>query len=541
MHPSTSRTSLLVLPLAATAVLGTALPRAEQIQWGECHIETNTTGLPVQCGKLSVPLDWSGKASDKTIELELIKWPAAKQPAPKGSILLNFGGPGGDGLNNFIGNVPLQAPIIGDEHDLISWDPRGTRNTIPVICLESPPLNPDLLTYMTDWHNASDTTPAQLWAESSVLAQLCKAKLQEIGPYVGMASVSRDMMAIVDALGEDGLLRYWGISGGTALGATVAAMFPERMDKVILDGVMNVHQYYNSLVETELISNADDILRGIFEACLEAGPKACPLASHGATCADLESKMDQLLLDLKYDQIPAVYLPLSSGLVVDYSMVLNWLFPELYTPRRYDAIVKVLEGLFRRDATAFIEVVLAPLLASSSSANTSTSASTSTPSAAPSAAPIVNAVWGIRCGDRRPRAASRQALEPEIAELEARSRWFAHFGLGTNSYLCAQWPSEAAERYAGDFTGVKTRNPVLFVGNTFDPVTPLRSAHNMSSGFEGSVVLQHDSYGHVSFYTQRSNCTDLAIHEYLSEGKLPAKDTVCKPNSPIIDYVTGKV
>lgn len=102
------------------------------------------------------------------------------------------------------------------------------------------------MTYLTDWYNASDTTPAQLWAESTVMAELCKTRLKEVGPYLGMASVARDMMAIVDALGEDGLLRYWGISGGTALGATVSAMFPDRMDKIILDGVMNVHEYYEA-------------------------------------------------------------------------------------------------------------------------------------------------------------------------------------------------------------------------------------------------------------------------------------------------------
>lgn len=67
-------------------------------------------------------------------------------------------------------------------------------------------------------------------------------------------------MQIVDALGEDGMLRYYGMyqhgsfvleifivpgfSYGTALGATIAAMFPDRIDKMVLDGVVNVHQYY---------------------------------------------------------------------------------------------------------------------------------------------------------------------------------------------------------------------------------------------------------------------------------------------------------
>ncbi|KAH7028087.1 TAP-like protein-domain-containing protein [Microdochium trichocladiopsis] len=526
MHSITTWASALLLPLAATTAAAAALPRADGIVWGECHIEEDTSSLPVpvQCGKLTVPLDWSGKTTDKTIDIELIKWPAATQPAPKGSILLNFGGPGGDGLNNFVSYAPLQAPIIGDEHDIISWDPRGTRNAIPVICYNNTATNAELTTYLSDWYNASDTTPSHLWTEATVLSELCQNALQEVGPYVGMASVARDIIAIVDALGEDGLLRYWGISGGTSMGATVAAMFPDRVDKVILDGVMNAHQYYNSPVETEFISSADDVLRGIFNACIEAGVEKCPLASHAKTCGGLEEKMDQLVYELKYNPIPFASAALGSGGIVDYSILFNWLFSKLYVPKSYATVAKVLEGLFRRDATALVEAALIEAGAST-----------------PAAGPIIRAVWGIRCGDKRPRADSKEELEPYVDQLEANSRWFAHFGLASNAYLCAQWPFEAVERYEGDFTGVKTKNPVLFIGNTYDPVTPLVSARNMSSGFEGSVLLQHDSYGHVSFTTQKSNCTEAAISAYLNEGKLPAEGTVCKPNLPIVNYVTGEI
>lgn len=38
-----------------------------------------------------------------------------------------------------------------------------------------------------------------------------------------------------------------GLSYGTALGATVVSMFPDRMDKVILDGVINPHDFYHDL------------------------------------------------------------------------------------------------------------------------------------------------------------------------------------------------------------------------------------------------------------------------------------------------------
>jgi TAP-like protein len=59
---------------------------------------------------------------------------------------------------------------------------------------------------------------------------------------------------------------------------------------------------------------------------------------------------------------------------------------------------------------------------------------------------------------------------------------------------CAQWQMDAKERYEGDFQ-VQTVNPILLLQNTSDPVTPLRSAHNMSAGLEGSVVLEQNGYG----------------------------------------------
>lgn len=94
------------------------------------------------------------------------------------------------------------------------------------------------------------------------MAENCYQDAGDIGDIIGTAFVARDMMQIVDALNEDGLLRYWGVfqipaticlqllilftgfSYGTILGATVAAMFPDRMDKVIIDGVVNAPEYY---------------------------------------------------------------------------------------------------------------------------------------------------------------------------------------------------------------------------------------------------------------------------------------------------------
>lgn len=112
------------------------------------------------------------------------------------------------------------------------------------------------------------------------MADTCYGAQNKTGSLIGTAFVARDMMRIVDALGDgDGMLRYWGehldfmasavlgraytagFSYGTILGATAAAMFPERMDKIILDGVVNPHEYYQnkyvllSRVMTDLLTD----------------------------------------------------------------------------------------------------------------------------------------------------------------------------------------------------------------------------------------------------------------------------------------------
>ena len=100
------------VPLLSTLTLasGTALHRnqgrSNSLQWGPCNL--NTT-LPVQCAKLAVPLDYTDKSCNKTLDLDVIKYPAQKGPS-KGSIMLNFGGPGQDGLNSMLDYAPLQGP-----------------------------------------------------------------------------------------------------------------------------------------------------------------------------------------------------------------------------------------------------------------------------------------------------------------------------------------------------------------------------------------------------------------------------------------------
>lgn len=64
--------------------------------------------------------------------------------------------------------------------------------------------------YATSTLNESNVSESVAWATQKWLADSCAENADDVGELVGTAFTARDAMQIVDALGEDGLLRYYG-------------------------------------------------------------------------------------------------------------------------------------------------------------------------------------------------------------------------------------------------------------------------------------------------------------------------------------------
>lgn len=48
------------------------------------------------------------------------------------------------------------------------------------------------------------------WDDSTFVAEGCHEAQKQNGSFLSTAFVVRDMVQIIDALGEDGMLRFWG-------------------------------------------------------------------------------------------------------------------------------------------------------------------------------------------------------------------------------------------------------------------------------------------------------------------------------------------
>ncbi|RAL01110.1 alpha/beta hydrolase [Aspergillus ibericus CBS 121593] len=516
MRPPTLTSKLLSVASLA------ALTHAElgKIHWrGPCNL-TNETYMsesgPLICGTLEVPLDYTDSSSNKTLTLDLAKWPATKQPVAE-PIIFNFGGPG---ENSFEGlglyGEEFQA-ILGGHNDLIAFNPRGVGNTLPFSCY-SDSTSRELVSLQAPGDGrASNTALGEIWAQSANIAQACYALNNQTGSLIGTSFAARDTMQVVDALkGKDALLNFWGFSYGTTVGAVIAAMFPERMGFVALDGVDNPAEVLNGY-NAQKVVDVDKVLEGFCTGCM-AAPDLCPLANYYSNAANLEAAIYMMLETLKANPIA---IPEIGG-VVTYSDIKSTIYNALYLPSSWPETSELILYVQARNTTILGNAeVYATLKSYGESASLVSSAK--------------EAGTGVTCSDRA-RSASMEDLLPYIRASETLSQIASDNANG--DMTCAQWNKNmyAKERYTGDFD-VKTAHPVLILSNTFDPITPLAAAKNLTATFEGSVLLEQNGYGHTTL-SMPSLCTAKAVRAYFANGTLPAEGTICQTDVPLFTNLT---
>ncbi|MGN6722474.1 MAG: alpha/beta fold hydrolase [Marmoricola sp.] len=216
-------------PKAASISSAPAVPKPAALTWRECPSGLNLSGL--QCASLRVPLDYS-KPTGTQITLEVSR----REHVPSagkylGAILANPGGPGGPGVG-----MPFVASGVpngvGDRFDWIGWDPRGVGASRPAIHC-----NPKY--FGTDRPPYAATTDRSYWLkQASGYAKACGRSAGALLQHMTTEDNARDMDMIRQALGQS-TISYYGFSWGSYLGQVYMTLFPNRVKRVVLDGVVN--------------------------------------------------------------------------------------------------------------------------------------------------------------------------------------------------------------------------------------------------------------------------------------------------------------
>ena len=453
--------------------------------WKACDDSASTT--TVQCSTLQVPFDYNNpSAGTFTLYVKLL--PAANPTLRIGSMMVNPGGPGFGGSSLADDASYYFSTDITDHFDIIAWDPRGTGKSTPAVnCvddydqffgIDSPPDSPEENQALID--------------ASQAFNDECMANSGEILPYISTQASATDMDSIRQALGED-KISYFGFSYGSELGATWATLFPQTVRAAVFDGA----------VDPQATSSQEGMAQaGGFEGQLTTFLAAC---SKNSTCAfynggKAEAAFDSLLfaLDAKPLVVSADRTPVTQG--VAFTGVAQAMYTDSNWPQLEQALADAQQG----DGSGLLQLYddYYQRKEDGSYGNE------------------LEAFLAISCLDD-PGSTSINEVEAAVPDYVAVApRLGANFGYG---YSCALWPVEPATKI--DVTG-KGAGPIVVIGTSGDPATPLASTRKMAAALEQGVLLvveanQHTGYG-------ANECINTAVDSYLINLTVPVNDTICR-------------
>ena len=421
-------------------------------------------------------------------------------------------------MEEILTNAALLRAQVGNGSDIIAVVPRGVGSTFPPITCDVTDL-----AYIRGLWDFRNTLPgytrvgvAESYAIGRQLGLDCDLITPDLIPYIGTVFIARDMEFVRQALGQQ-KLSYLGYSYGTVLGGTYAALFPDKVGRMVLDAVLDFNDYYSPNKDPSLdIGDADLALENFFQACHDAGPDACALWS--ATTKEIREQFieaDQRLLNEP--------LPVPGYGLLRWPLWRSGIYNALYRPAQgFPLVAGVTLEILNGAAGPFIQSYIELL-----QSNTSTDTYLIDPETGLKNSPDPGSL--ISCSDEGSdfKDLGTQELNAVFAEYERVSNFFA--GVASQfSLVCLGAKLSAETRYTDPFRNITTANPILFVGNTADPTTPIRNAYRMSEAFLGSRVLTINGTGHISYNAvQDTSCATEWIAPYFREGTLPPKGTVC--------------
>ncbi|PKK44721.1 hypothetical protein CI102_12153 [Trichoderma harzianum] len=463
------------------------------------------------CSKLEVPLDYSNKSLGTT-SIAFIKLAGKNATIESPSIIINSGGPGGSGVDLLLTNQALASQMFGDQYNVISYDPRGVNNSgLTVDCFSG---NTEARLVFNRLHrtgstNVSSTSFEEQYYSSSIYGDWCNNAVQNEsthGYYVTTPAVAQDLLTFIEAEAElagqppsDAKLWFYGISYGTVVGATFASMFSDRVERMILDGVLDAEQYYDNTWK-DSVDQMDEAMEKFSSLCHSAGPGKCSF--WGPTPANITARMNNIIRQLQNHPVPISGVPSrDTPTLVTYSDLKALFVTTIYNPLlSFPGMADILHQVERGNVSA---------LAGMFSGQDITS----------------DAGRIIQCTDsyRRNKLAT-------IEEFKS----YAEYTVSKSKYIGDIWPI-VVETILLNGLGKPTPFPILVASNTIDPITPLSWARRTSSRFPGSVLLLQEGIGHTVVNQGGSDCYFEHVQAYL-QGIVPPSNTICvQQYTPFID------
>ncbi|HEX2767347.1 MAG TPA: alpha/beta hydrolase [Candidatus Limnocylindria bacterium] len=451
------------------------------------------------CTVLTVPADHT-RTGRGTLEVRFGFRPAGSRDDRLGTLVVASGGPGTSAIflsEIYLGMFPEE---VLERYDVVFVEPRGTGLSSPVTCPEASVDAPD----WTDLGLAAEARVNQA-AQRWVQACLREAQMEEVWwlDAYGSGQAAADLDAYLDLIGA-GPVTIYADSYGTVLAQLYAAHRPERVAALVLDGAIDpeVSPIAAAVQQVDAFGTVlDDVLASCDDDpfCVDDFAPATARETWDDFAAVLREGPMEVSISTSRGAASTIELTLHDLVSVSGALV--------YTEPDRSALLRLLAAAAHDD--------LAPL------ARTAALGSGLDPEtgAALESLPVDDGAYfaiGCQVYDPTSQLGTARAIYDSIAASTSRLA-----GLAYSELACA-YGFSGMDADPNDVDGLERLTaPVLVLGATADPATPLRWGERVAERLQAAHLVVTEGGPHGTF-GRGSRCIDDKVEDLLLLAELPS-------------------
>ena len=451
--------------------------------WRECG--------GAECTYVDVPMDYANPDGER-VSLAVTRVPATGESL--GSLFVNPGGPGGSAFDYAKAADFIVTQSIRESYDIIGVDPRGVGKSDPIECFTDEEID-----MLISFDEPEDTPGAQQRFDelTKLIAQRCEERGSPLFAFMGTTNAARDMDIVRAVLG-DPAFNYLGLSYGSFLGAVYAELFPDRVGRMVLDGILSPRADAVEIAR-EQAGGLERAAERFMADCLEQSD--CPFTG---TVDDGMAQMRAFIDAASEQPIPTSLDRELNGALAAYAILLHLYFPDIDYPILREGLG---DAITKNDGTALLEALDLRLNRSPDGVYQDNS---------------TDAYYAVTCLDL--------PFDPTTNDVEALAKEWESFAptfgpdIALSLLTCADWPATDEDRVYS--VTAKGSAPILVVSVTDDPVTVHQWGIDLAERLDNATLVTWEAFNHTG-YTQGSSCVDESVDAYLLSGTLPPSGLVC--------------
>jgi len=457
------------------------------------------------CLSIKVPYDYAANDPQQFLKIEFAVHLATGKS--KGILFYVVGGPGGSGIQVAAEYLSYYDERLTHDMDIVFFDQRGVGPDHGIDCPAA------IATYYGEPLPLDRPDETIAAAKSFVEACVAETKHADLLPYLDTDTAIRDLEAFRQAIGAPKVWLY-GESYGTQFAQQYATAYPDAIDGLILDGVIDLTLDSEGWYGVDLLAFEDVLERALTGCDVAPGCREDMEKPALAVYREIASRVSRKPIDVPY--------PLPSGALETRELTPGMLAAVgagwLYGPDDRADLLRALA------ATAHGNYV--PLMRRGYQA---LGVDPATLDASPTADWYGAAYFAITCRDYGEPGKDREATARDI--LARAKRLASEAPLMIRTYYaeriaCAFWPAPGTPARPKPFAG--GAYPTFVLNADSDPATPISNGYAVFDGIANGYMLTMQGGPHV-ILGRGLACPDKVVLGLMLDGTKPdAREFYCE-------------